>query len=431
MEFKSGERVLLETKKGNFEGLVLPRSEFSDKGYIMLKLDNGYNIGIKLSNIIKSKKLGKAVKLESFQSFKVKHSKNLPDVSMIATGGTIGARVDYTTGGVYMSVKPEELLFTVPELADIINLKKISSPFAIASEDMTPDEWAVLAKETAKELNSGSRGVIITHGTDTLHYTSAALSFMLKNLSKPVAIVGAQRSPDRGSFDGAMNLLCAGHYTKSDLGEVAVVMHAETDDSYCFAIQGTKVRKMHSSMRNAFRPVNDLPLAKIWTDGKMEVVDKNHTKFRDEKVKADVKFEKKVSLLKVFPGSSPEILSHYLESGYKGVVIEATAFGHVPTETLKRKASWIPIIKKASKDMFIGITGQTIYGRTNPYVYRNLRVLANAGAVHLEDMLPETAYVKLGWVMGHEQEHSNIKNMMLTNMAGEITKRTLYSTFLE
>jgi glutamyl-tRNA(Gln) amidotransferase subunit D len=252
---------------------------------------------------------------------------------------------------------------------------------------------------------------------------------MLKNLSKPVVLVGSQRSSDRGSSDAAMNLVCAAHVSVSDMAEVGICMHGSTDDHYCYFTRGTKVRKMHSTRRDAFRSINEPPLAKIHPNGKIDITNKNHKKRSDSKVVADTKFEPKIALLKTYPGSEPEVINFLIKKGYKGFVIEGTGMGHVPTEAAK---SWIPVIKKAIKaGIPVVIATQTLYGRVNTKVYNNLRILFHeAGAIPAEDMLPETAYVKLGWVLGHTKNLEKVREMMLTNIAGEITERTEIETFM-
>ena len=418
-----GQRISVTKGKEHFEGLLMPKSSGSPDA-LVIKLDNGYNIGIdfknaKIKKLNEKRELGSKPKGLEFDSSK-------PKVALITTGGTITSKVDYRTGAVHMLMKPEEFLMNVPELKEIVNISKIVSPFSIASEDMDYKTWQTLATLTAKELNKDNKGVILTHGTDVLHFTSAALSFMLPNLTKPLVIAGAQRSSDRGSADTAMNLICASHTALSDIAEVGICMHASSEDNYCLFNRGTKVRKMHTSRRDAFRPINDLPLAKVWPNGKIEVTNE-YRKRSDGKVKADIKFEEKVALVKAYPGSDPDYLKFFVDKKYKGIVIEATGLGHVPTQA---KKSWIPAVKKIAKDLPIVITSQTLYGRTNPNVYSNLRTLADAGAIFGEDMLPETAYIKLGWVLGHTKDMEKIKELMTKNLVGEISTRTGSETFL-
>ena len=421
-----GDKVKVSKESEVYEGTLMPRIDLGDENSLIIKLGNGYNIGIKFDSKTEIKKIGKGEKLGVIPKLKMKRVKKLPDVSIIATGGTIGTHVDYKTGGVFMCSSPEEILSTTPEIGNIIDLKNTERPFTLASEDLSYKDWQKMAKSIAKELNSGCRGVIVTHGTDTLHYSAAAMSFMLRNLSKPVAFVGAQRSPDRGSFDGNLNLICASHFTGySDIGEVCLVMHGTSNDDYCLVNRGTRVRKLHTSRRDAFQSVNEKPIAKIWKNGKIEKTGIDYTKFENKKVKVDDKWEPKVALLKTFPNSDPSIIDWYVDKKYKGLVIEGFGLGHVPTSTLEEKNSWLPHIKKAiEKGMNIIMTSQTIFGRVHPYVYRNLRLVSEAGVIYGEDMLTEVALVKLSWVLGHTKNKEKIREMMLTPFAREINPRT-------
>ena len=427
-----GDRIVVSFTDESYEGLLMPRPEIGDKNCLIIKLDNGYNVGLRYKRGMSIKKVagGKANLGKAKNISKLSFDKKKPSISLVATGGTISSRVDYKTGGVYMLMEPDEILQSAPELANIVNLRSIESPFRKASEDMEPKDWYVIAKAVAKNMNNGDNGVIVTHGTDTLHYTAAALSFMLKNLYKPVVLVGAQRSSDRGSADTTMNLICSAYASISDIAEVSICMHGSSSDDYCLLNRGTKVRKMHTSRRDAFRPINELPLAKIWSDGRIEIINKNHKKRNnDEKVVADTKFEEKTALLKVYPGSDPDVLEYFATKKYRGIVIEGTGLGHVPTQNIK---TWIPKIKNLIRDgIAVAVTSQTIYGRVNPNVYTNLRILYHeAGAIPCEDMLPEVAYVKLGWVLGHTKDLDEVRKIMLTNIAGEITKSTDFRAFL-
>ncbi|MEK6954084.1 MAG: Glu-tRNA(Gln) amidotransferase subunit GatD [Candidatus Micrarchaeota archaeon] len=461
-----GDSVEITIDGNSYKGILLPRSSGVPDDTLTLKLSNGYNVGLKFRPGLKLTKIGNATKLSQIPVLEIAPNPSLPSIAIISTGGTIGTHVDYKTGGVFMSRTAQEMLSTVPELLEIVNIKSLTTPFQTASEDFSVENWQALAKETAEQLNDPEiRGVIITHGTDVLHYTSSALSFMLQNLSKPVALVGAQRSPDRGSFDGNMNMVCAAHFvSKSDIAQVCVVMHGSSSDDYCYAHRGTKVRKMHTTRRDAFRSVNEKPLAKIFPDGKIEIVNGNYPKRRATEIVtnakenlsygetkmpsiktvipntfADVAFEEKIAMLKIYPNANPELLDFLTDKGYKGVILEATALGHVPTgESGKNsgffdpKMSWIPPVKRAvEKGIFVGVASQALYGRTSATVYRNLRLLSDAGAIHLEDMLPETAYTKLGWVLAHSKTLAETGKLMLSNLRGEINQRLTDEEFLQ
>ncbi len=418
-----GDFIRAKWRGSIFEGLLMPRPDVGDENMVVLKMKNGYNIGLKtldLDLVEKQKTTEKPLKIESNPA--------LPPISVIATGGTISSKVDYKTGGVHMLMSAEEILSTAPEIRKFVKIKSIVNPFTIASEDINYREWVKLAEITAKQVNE-AEGAVILHGTDTMHYTSSALSFMLPHLSKPVVLVGAQRSQDRPSRDGVLNLTCASIFSVSNHAGVSIVMHGTSNDDYCLAIPGTKVRKMHTSRRDAFRPINAKPRAVIFPDGKIEFKDEVKKRSEDE-VKADTSFNPKVGLVKVHPSSDPEIIDFFISKNYKGLIIEGTGLGHVPTQTIRKEDSWIEWIKKASKEMVVGITSQCVYGRTHPSVYSNLRLLRKTGAIHCEDMLTETALIKLSFLLGHDYERKEVEKKLVENLAGEINKRITIDEFL-
>ncbi len=425
-----GDIVKVHTKEQIYEGIMLPRPEIFDENYTIIKLDNGYNIGIDNKKIEKIEVIKKYEKKKE-ERHKMEHKKGLPLVPILSFGGTISSKVDYKTGGVYADYTAEDFVAMLPELKDVANLKA-EKVMGIMSEDMSPEDWQMMARRIAKELNDDeAAGVVVTQGTDTLHFSTSAMSFFLKHLNKPVIFTASQRSIDRGSSDAFTNLLCAVNAaSKFDGAAVVTCLHGTTDDNYCILNRGTKVRKMHTSRRDAFRPINELPLAKVYENGKIEVLNKNYEKRNDKKVIVDDKFEHKTALVYVYPGMNPDIFDYYSEKKYKGIVIAATALGHVAT--INEKYSLLKQFKKlVEENIAVIISTQTIYGRVHPYVYTNLRKLSvELNCIFVEDMLPETAYVKLGWVLGHTHKIEEVKKMMLTNYAGEISERTDEKAFL-
>lgn len=430
---KPGDRVRLKRSDIVIEGILLPREEvdFGDGDALLIKLDNGYNVGFKLDDG-EIAKLEGLVELGKFRALeKVEQDISLPHISILSTGGTISARIDYYTGGVSMLLTPEEIFYNVPEILKIAYLRRVERIFTLASEDMSSREWSTLARKVVDGLREGDDGILIFHGTDTMHYTSAALSFMLRGLNAPVILVGSQRSSDRGSRDSDMNILCGLHAaTKANLGEVAICMHAESDDSFNYVIRGTRARKMHSMRRDAFKSINSLPLAKVWPDGRIEMVTKDCRPRGGAPPTVDDAFEQKVALVKAYPGSSPELIDFLVDKGYRGIVIEGTGMGHVPTEPMDSEKSWIGSIRRAlDEDIVVTMATQCIFGRVNPYVYRNARIMLRLGVVYCEDMLSEVAYVKLGWLLGHDFDKDTVRKLMLHSFAGEISSRSLYSVF--
>ncbi|ASJ03229.1 glutamyl-tRNA(Gln) amidotransferase subunit D [Thermococcus profundus] len=422
---KIGDLIKVVEKDGTvYEGIVMPPYELSPGETLTIKLDNGYNIGVLIDAIESIEVVEKAKEAPKMEFREVLPRKEgLPDVTILGTGGTIASRIDYKTGAVHAAFTAEELAKAVPEIFDIANITP-KLLFNIMSEDMKPEYWKRIAREAAKALNSGEDGVVIAHGTDTMGYTSAALSFMLGNLTKPVVLVGSQRSSDRPSSDAATNLICATRMATADAAEVMVVMHGETGDTYCLAHRGTKVRKMHTSRRDTFRSINDVPIAKVWPDGKIEYLRDDYRKRSEGEVEVDDRFEERVAILKIYPGITSELLEFLVDKGYKGIVLEGTGLGHTPNDM-------IPAIERAVESgVAVCMTSQCLYGRVNLNVYSTGRRLLKAGVIPCEDMLPETAYVKLGWVLGHTDDLGEVKKMMLTNYAGEITPYTRFDTFL-
>lgn len=417
LNFSAGDRVRLRLTHGEQDGTVL---ESAEPGILLLKLDSGYNIGINKENILAGRVL-KSFKEEKIDYVLPKNN-NLPSIGLIVTGGTIASKLDTRTGGVKPLTDIGEFSKFYPELFEKTNVKTIEMPFKIASESMSSERWIQIAETAKKMLDDDEiRGLIITHGTDTLHYTAAALSFFLKNLSKPVVLTYSQKSIDRASSDANLNLRCAAQFALSDCAEVVLVGHATINDDYCYALRGTKVRKMHTSRRDTFKPINCEPIAKVFPD-RIEFVS-SYIRRNTGKTEFDIEFTDKVALVKFYPGQDPSILDFYALK-YKGIVIEATGLGHVASSDALY--NWIPVLKKHIRNgLVVCAVAQTINGRLDPLVYSNGRELMDAGVIFLEDMLAETAFIKLGWVLGHYGWKKNVKEKMLENVNGEMNNRLI------
>ncbi|MEM3154229.1 MAG: Glu-tRNA(Gln) amidotransferase subunit GatD [Candidatus Woesearchaeota archaeon] len=422
MKPKAGDRVKLTTSDGEFEGILLPRPELLSQDITVLKLKTGYNIGIESRKINKTEIL-EAYKAPVAKARKLKPNPDLPTVAILSTGGTISSRVDYRTGGVYADYAAEDFVAMCPELEGIANIRA-AKVMSVMSEDAMSSDWVRMAEEILNVIKDVD-GIVITHGTDTMHFTSAALSFILKDLNKPVVITGAQRSIDRGSSDAFMNLTCAViAAAKWDGAGVVICMHGTMSDDFCNLTRGTKVRKMHTSRRDAFRAINDEPLAKIFTDGRIEITNEDYQK-RFKAAPSIRKLDPKVALVYSYPDMDPGIIEYFVKQKVHGMVLVGTGLGHVPTNNPK---SLEPALKKAAKaGIKVCVCAQTLYGRVHPYVYANLRKLSiGIGAIYLADMLPEVAYVKLMVAL----KQKNPEEFMLTNIAGEISSREVDDCFL-
>ncbi|MBN2250605.1 MAG: Glu-tRNA(Gln) amidotransferase subunit GatD [Candidatus Altiarchaeota archaeon] len=415
-KIRPGSKVTIETAEGKYTGILMERPELADKEHVVIKLASGYNMGIRKERITSMKAIPEDKPAEEYPLKKQASDPKKSTVAVIATGGTIASRVDYLTGGVHSAFTAEELVSAVPEIENIANIKARQA-FNKFSENMAPADWIKMAQETYEEIRAGAAGVVITHGTDTMHYTSAALAFMLKP-GVPVILTGAQRSSDRGSSDAAINFIdsvSAAAY--GDFAEVCVLMHGESSDSHTLIHPGTKVRKLHTSRRDAFQTVNDEPIGKV-ENGKITYTSRPRKK-RGGQSEIDAKIDEKVSLLKYHPGMKPRTIDDLVKAGCRGIVFEGTGLGHV-SETL------FDAIKNAiASGVPVAMTSQTLYGRVDMNVYSTGRMLLSLGVIPCHDMLPETACVKMMWVLGHTRDPKKAGGMMQTNYAGEINDRTL------
>lgn len=414
-----GDKVEIHGKERDWIGFVL---ESYDSSVVLLKLESGYNIGIPENDILNVKVIEKVKKVEKAKR-EAKIDEKLPNIALIITGGTISSRLDPKTGGV-ISTDAEEILNISPEVKKICNIVCVEKPFMKWSENMAFEDWKVLAESVANQLNDKNiRGVVITHGTDFLHYTAAALSFFLRDLNKPVALTYSQRSIDRGSTDASLNLFCAAKFAISDIAEVALVGHKDLNDKQCLAMPGTKVRKLHTSRRDTFKVVNSSAFAEI-SASEFRIL-RGFNARNSGIVKIDTAYNDKVALVQVYPGQDPAILEYYAEQGYKGIILELAGIGQVPTQEAT-KDNWLPKLKKViDKGVIVCGAPQTLYGRLNPNIYSAGRDIQKTGLIYLEDMLPETAFVKLGWVLGHKNwvKENKVKEKMLQNISGEFNDK--------
>jgi len=409
--------VEIRTAQGSYSGIILPRSETEDPLHIVLKLRSGYNIGIRAASVESVRIAGRReahYKIPE-KEFPVDPAK--PKVKLLGTGGTIASRLDYRTGAVIPAFTPGELYGSVPELADICNLET-EKLFGVFSENMGPEQYIATAKAIGKEIEKGVHGIVIGHGTDTMHHTAAILSFMVQESPVPIVMVGSQRSSDRPSSDAALNLM---HSVKtaaeSDIAEVMVCMFGPTSDLYGLLHRGTRVRKMHSSYRSTFRTIGDIPIAMVSRE-KITPLRQDYKRRRnDKKVVINTAFEEKVSIVYYYPNMKPDIIDSLIDNGYRGIVIAGTGLGHVNKPVY-------PALKRAQeKGIAVYMTVQTLWGYVQMYVYDTGRDMMELGVIPAANMLPEVAYVKLAWALGQTKDLEVVRKIMLTPIAGEITER--------
>ncbi len=427
MVHNAGDTIKVITKNDSYEGVLMPSLELTGQGMLVLKLKNGYNIGIDKKKI-KKIDLIKKYKKTNRKEKKLSVKKNLPTLSILHTGGTIASKIDYVTGGVGSNFTPEEILSMFPELRKIVNIRSrlVKNMW---SQDMRFSHYNLLAKEIEKEIKAGSEGIIITHGTDTLHYTASALSFILEDLPKPVLIVGAQRSSDRGSSDAYLNLLNAVYFiVNNNFAEVGICMHENTDDENCWILPGLKSRKFHTSRRDAFQPVNAKPIASVnYAKDKIKIIRKNYRKKSNQKLNLKLFNEKiKVGIMKQHTNMFAEQFLFYKD--YDGLVIEATGLACLPISQIDNMTKESDNIKKAIKKIIdsgciVVNAPQTIFGRLNMNVYEDQRNAQAIGVLgNMNDMTPVTTFIKLAWLLSNYPKNK-VKELITKNLVGEMNNR--------
>ncbi len=409
--------VEVRTESGTFTGIVLPRSETADARHIVLKLRSGYNVGVAAASVRGIVVHGRKEAHYKIPEKDFPFDPRKPRVKLLGTGGTIASRLDYRTGAVIPAFSPGELYGSVPELADICNLET-EKLYGVFSENMGPEQWIGTARAIGREIEKGVQGIVIGHGTDTMHHTAAILSFMVQNSPVPIVMVGSQRSSDRPSSDAALNLM---HSVKtgaeSDIAEIMVCMFGPTSDVYGLLHRGTRVRKMHSSYRSTFRTIGDIPLAMVSREKITPLRQDYRRRRKDRRVVINTAFEEKVAIVYYYPNMKPDIIDSLIDNHYRGIVIAGTGLGHV-------NKPLYPSLKRARENnIAVYMTVQTLWGYVQMYVYDTGRDMMELGVVPGANMLPEVAYVKLGWALGQTDDLQKVREIMMTPIAGEITER--------
>jgi len=406
---------------GSIAGVLMPRYEHADCEHITVKLRNGYNAGVAVSRIVGIRMIGRPSP-EPEEVSQPSRPPSIPrgDVIIIGTGGTIASRIDYRTGAVTPVFRPEDLYSRVPGLGDIAKVQT-DVLFNILSENMTPDHWTAIAERIGRAVSDGYRGIIITHGTDTMHYTAAALSFSLEGLPVPVILVGAQRSSDRPSSDASSNLRAAVlAASRGEFSGVYIAMHRNLSDHEIAIHPGVKVRKNHTSRRDAFQPVNSRLAAVVDLRSMgIEMLADLPPRGDPGSLRVRAGFDRRAFLLKYFPGMDGGVIDNLVDRGYRAIILEGTGLGHVG------KYVHESIHGAIERGVFVGMTSQCIWGSVRMTVYDTGRDLLKMGVVPLEDMLPEVALVKAMWLLGQGVGPDEMRTLMPSNLRGEISRRRL------
>ena len=413
----AGDRIHVERGDQAYEGVLMPSST---PDHLVVKLDGGYNVGVDRDDASVEVLESDVYDVESAQDEEgtstVEFDDDLPTVSLISTGGTIASTVDYRTGAVTAQFDAEDVLRAVPDLAGMANYRgRVVAN--ILSENMTPDVWQDLAQAIHEEIEAGADGVVVMHGTDTMQFTASAMAFML-DTPVPIVFTGSQRSADRPSSDNVMNAVSAVAAAKSDAAEVMVCMHENESDDRCALHRGTRVRKNHTSRRDAFETVGAEPLGVV-DYGAIREGDEGVTVRREYAERGETELAlhddlaTDVELVKFTPGTDPGRLAALADA--EGIVVEGTGLGHVNTD-------WIDVVDDLTDDgTAVVMTSQCLEGRVCDRVYDTGRDLLDGGVIEGEDMLPGTAKVKLMWALANT---TDVADTMGESLAGEIQSQS-------
>ena len=395
-----------------YTGILMPRYETSEDSHIVLKLKSGYNIGIELDEIKDIEKISSPEEVAIEENVK-KTDSALPKILLLSTGGTIASKVDYRTGAVTPALTAADLNDAVPEIAKIANIDA-EVLFSEYSENLQPEHWVETAKKIQSVVDLDYKGVIVAHGTDTMHYSSAFLSFALSGLKIPVVFVGSQRSSDRPSSDAASNLIAATRFiVQTDVNGIYVVMHHNESDETISCHLGTRVRKNHTSKRSAFETIGNDP-AFLILDEKI-IKNSRDEFFENQSFNPRLDIDTQVALVKYHPGYEPRQIEALIDLGFKAIIFEGTGLGHVG------KTMYDVIEKANTKGLFLGMTSQCIDGRVRMTVYESGRDLLELGITPLENMIPEVALVKTMWALGNSEDNNGLKKLLLENISSEFS----------
>mgnify|MGYP006275611067 CR=1 FL=1 len=411
-----GDRVRVERAGVTNEGVLMPSSTSE---HLVVKLDGGYNVGITREDADVDVLESDVYDVESAQTesgpSEIDFDDDLPTISLISTGGTIASTVDYRTGAVTAQFDAEDVLRAVPDLAGRANYRgRVVTN--ILSENMTPGVWQELAEAVVEEIRAGADGVVVMHGTDTMQFSASALSYML-DTPVPIVFTGSQRSADRPSSDNVMNAVSAVEAAKSDAAEVLVCMHASTSDDVCALHRGTRVRKNHTSRRDAFETIGAEPLGEVDYDAEEVTFRREYAERGETDLETHLDLEENVDLLKFTPGMDVDRYAEMLrDADLDGLVVEGTGLGHVHTDL-------IPVLESLVDDgVVVAMTSQCLEGRVCDRVYDTGRDLLDAGVVEAGDTLPGTAKVKLMWALANVDDPAAA---MQRPVAGELQERSV------
>jgi L-asparaginase type I len=328
-------------------------------------------------------------------------------VHLLPTGGTISER-STGTGAVPEQGSIDRLLSQLSDLG--IDVRIQETMIGKGSANFTPSDWIRISEIVTDALQKGTHGIVILHGTDTMHYTAAALSFMLSGLNLPVVLTGSMIPGGDSASDALFNLRNAILVAAfADLAEVSIVFSADPEKHRGVILRGSRARKIHSVEIDAFTSVNIPPLGYI-SQGRILRTQVESKRRGEGKVKLLNQFNTNVVFVKGHPALTGQTLRRFLE-GASGAVLEGTGAGHIRNELVEEIASFgQPVV----------MSTQTLLGGVKWGMYAtDVSYLQTKNLISAGDMTSETALVKLMWALG---QGGDVRATMHKNMAGELTE---------
>lgn len=353
------------------------------------------------------------------------------NLKIIYTGGTIGGKYGIE-GNIEDDLRRKKFIQILynkyPSLKNYLKKKNVilsfDTPIREFSENLVPSDWSKIAKSVDNAVNEGIDSIIIAHGTDTMCYTSAALSFMLPGINIPVIITGSNIPLESDGTDAVTNMHDAFRVALDKRFKGVFLVFSGIENKPSDIHLGSRVRKT-KFFDNCFKSVNvdKIGIVKPRFLSKYYTIDiKNHELLnniiennKNKKYTLINDLDENISFFKIYPGFNPELINYAIEKRTKGIILELYNGG---TGCTKNKYSLLSSIGKA-KDIPVFITSQH-EGNVLMDMYKSSIELKEAGAIPLRDLITETAITKLMWVLKQTNEKSEIINLMLTNFSGEI-----------
>lgn len=324
-------------------------------------------------------------------------------ILLLTTGGTIAAQAGEQ--GLAPSLTGAQLLQTLPQLAELCQAD-IREVMNLDSTNIQPEEWQILAQSIYEALDIYD-GFVIAHGTDTMAYSAAALSYMLRGLDKPVVFTGSQLPATAEGSDGPANLYGAFAVASSGRSGVYVVFAGKI-------IDGCRAVKVRAIDAEAFFSIN-APLAGRVSNGLVEWLWPVPSPTGPRAL--DAYCQSRVLLLKLAPGMEADIVEAAIVLGYRGLVVEGYGAGNI---TNARRNIVASLAKAIRGGLAVAVTSQCLLDGIDMSLYEPGRAMLAAGAIPAYDMTTEALYVKLCWALGKTADLAEVRALMAHNIAGEL-----------